>query len=79
MNHEKRILLTGATGYVGGRLIPLLEAKGVPADSINTFFSCLDACDRQRFAPSGADAEEMNAFVGRAEEAMSQLDGSLSA
>lgn len=29
MNHsEKRILLTGATGYVGGRLLPLLEARG---------------------------------------------------
>lgn len=25
-----RILLTGATGYVGGRLLPLLERKGLP-------------------------------------------------
>ncbi|HEU4723902.1 MAG TPA: NAD-dependent epimerase/dehydratase family protein, partial [Candidatus Eisenbacteria bacterium] len=23
------VLLTGATGYVGGRLLPLLEARGV--------------------------------------------------
>ena len=25
MHSEKRVLLTGATGYVGGRLLPLLE------------------------------------------------------
>jgi uncharacterized protein YbjT (DUF2867 family) len=24
----KRILLTGATGYVGGRLLPLLQSRG---------------------------------------------------
>jgi uncharacterized protein YbjT (DUF2867 family) len=24
------ILLTGATGYVGGRLLPLLERRGLP-------------------------------------------------
>lgn len=27
---SNRILLTGATGYVGGRLLPLLEARGFP-------------------------------------------------
>ncbi len=27
---QKRILLTGATGYVGGRLLPLLQAQGRP-------------------------------------------------
>jgi nucleoside-diphosphate-sugar epimerase len=26
---EKRVLLTGASGYVGGRLIPLLEKQPV--------------------------------------------------
>jgi uncharacterized protein YbjT (DUF2867 family) len=28
MNHPSRVLLTGATGYVGGRLLPLLVADG---------------------------------------------------
>jgi len=28
MNHLGHILLTGATGYVGGRLLPLLVADG---------------------------------------------------
>ena len=28
-NQHQRVLLTGATGYVGGRLLPLLEAEGV--------------------------------------------------
>ena len=30
MNREQLILLTGATGYVGGRLLPLLEQRGSP-------------------------------------------------
>ncbi len=30
MNSEPRILLTGATGYVGGRLLRLFEAEGLP-------------------------------------------------
>ena len=29
MNASPRVLLTGATGYVGGRLLPLLESRGV--------------------------------------------------
>ena len=29
MNSERLILLTGATGYVGGRLLPLLEQRGL--------------------------------------------------
>lgn len=28
-NHNTRVLLTGATGYIGGRLLPRLEARGV--------------------------------------------------
>lgn len=30
MSDERRVLLTGATGYVGGRLLPALRAAGVP-------------------------------------------------
>ena len=26
---KQRVLLTGASGYVGGRLLPLLEARGL--------------------------------------------------
>ncbi|MCP4191342.1 MAG: SDR family oxidoreductase [Planctomycetaceae bacterium] len=29
MGESRRVLLTGASGYVGGRLLPLLEARGV--------------------------------------------------
>ena len=29
MNRARRILLTGATGYVGGRLLPMLEQQGL--------------------------------------------------
>jgi len=30
-NHSPPILLTGGTGYVGGRLLPLLEQRGLRA------------------------------------------------
>ena len=30
MNTDKRVLMTGGTGYVGGRLIKLLEQTGLP-------------------------------------------------
>ena len=30
VSENKVILLTGATGYVGGRLLPLLERRGLP-------------------------------------------------
>lgn len=34
MKHPKKILVTGATGYVGGRLIPLLLASGYPVKAM---------------------------------------------
>ena len=30
MSHSEKILLTGATGYVGGRLLARLESLGLP-------------------------------------------------
>ena len=33
-NSDRRVLLTGASGYVGGRLLPQLEALGVPVRCI---------------------------------------------
>jgi uncharacterized protein YbjT (DUF2867 family) len=38
----KKILLTGTTGYIGGRLLPLLEAKGVPVRCLTRRASSLE-------------------------------------
>lgn len=38
----KKILLTGTTGYIGGRLLPILEAKGVPVRCLTRRAASLD-------------------------------------
>jgi len=34
MTHSKLILVTGATGYIGGRLVPKLLEKGYRVESL---------------------------------------------
>ncbi len=40
---KQRILLTGATGYIGGRLLPLLKAQGYPVRCLTRRASSLDS------------------------------------
>ena len=45
-SHRPSILLTGATGYVGGRLLHLLEARGLPVRCLSRRpESLVDACN----------------------------------
>jgi hypothetical protein len=50
-----------------------LASRGVPQAAIDEYLGCIDMCDRQRFAPSEANRDEMKAFLKRAERAMSEL------
>jgi hypothetical protein len=51
-----------------------LAERGVSDEVTRAYFDCLGVCDRQRFAPSGMDAAEMQAFLARAEQVMTDLD-----
>ncbi len=43
VNEKPRILLTGATGYIGGRLLPLLEELGYPVRCLTRRASSLES------------------------------------
>lgn len=54
----------------------LLE-RGVPETVADQYLGCLEACDRQRFAPTSPDAAAMEEMLGRAGQAMTDLDQAL--
>ncbi len=53
--------------------------RGVSAETLARLFACLDDCDRQRFAPAGADREPPERVLDRAAAIMSDLARELSA
>jgi hypothetical protein len=60
-----------------GELRVRLAGRGVSTESASDFLACLEQCDRQRFAPAGAEIEERIQFLERAGAAMTMLDGAL--
>ncbi len=57
----------------------LAARRGASAETLARLFDCLDDCDRQRFAPSGADREPPEKVLERAAEIMGDLTRELSA
>ena len=55
MSHAKRILLTGATGYVGGRLLSLLQQHAHPVRCLVRRPECLELRKDQRTEIVGGD------------------------
>ncbi|MEO8270650.1 MAG: NAD(P)H-binding protein, partial [Aureliella sp.] len=45
---KQKILLTGATGYIGGRLLPILEKFGYPVRCLTRRASSFDGSDDKR-------------------------------
>ena len=64
---------TSAAGIIRDELRPALAARGARAAAVEEFLAVLEACDRQRFAPVGAEIEERRAFLARAEAVLSAL------
>lgn len=64
-------------GLVTRDLRQLLSQRGVPAETIDRLVDCLATCDRQRFSPAGAEADQMGAFLRSAENLMADLDKEL--
>jgi hypothetical protein len=54
-----------------------LVKRGASTEAASDFLACLEQCDRQRFAPVGAELEERVQFLARAGAAMTTLDGEL--
>lgn len=61
-------------GYIRDEAIGALRERGVDAAVIDEYFACVDVCARMRFAPGGADRDEMQRFLDRAAQAMSALE-----
>lgn len=51
-----------------------LASGGVDDGTVIELKTCLDHCDRQRFAPPGSDPEEKTRFLDRAADLMTTLD-----
>jgi len=51
-----------------------LRTVGVPEATVSEVRSCLEHCDRQRFAPPGTDPEEKTRFLGRVGEVMTAVE-----
>ena len=64
---------TSAAGIIRDELRPALAGRGARDATVDQFLEVLDACDRQRFAPVGAEIEERRAFLARAESVLSAL------
>ncbi len=58
-----------------GEMASNLQVRGVSSETAAAFVEVLEKCDRQRFAPVGADAEKREQFVERAAAVMTDLHG----
>jgi hypothetical protein len=61
-------------GLQTDQLPTLLAGRGVDEATVRETMSCLEHCDRQRFAPPSHDAGEEARFLERASALMSTLD-----
>ncbi|HZI95126.1 MAG TPA: BatD family protein [Patescibacteria group bacterium] len=77
------------SGYIGDKLDlspsglthqtidTLLEARGVGEGARGELQRCLEACDYARFAPVAPGLPEMRELLGRAEQLLARLEGSI--
>ena len=66
-------------GMVREEASRIAARRGVSAETLASLFACLDDCDRQRFAPAGADREPPERVLDRAAAIMGDLARELSA
>ncbi len=65
-------------GLIGEEARAKLAARGVSDGTVSEYFACLEVCDRQRFAPADSTLEEMDAFLARTAQAMTNLNEEMS-
>ena len=54
-----------------------LAGRGASTEATSDLLECLERCDRQRFAPVGADVEERVQFLEQAGGVMTALEGEI--
>ena len=54
-----------------------LGGRGGSDEVATEYLTCIEHCDRQRFAPSGGGTEAHEKFMGRTEAAMTSLNAEL--
>jgi hypothetical protein len=64
-------------GMQAGELEARLKGRGVEDATVRELMTCLDRCDRERFAPPSGDAAEEGRFLAQASELMSTLDAAI--
>lgn len=64
---------TSAAGIIRDELRAGLARRGAADATIEEYLEVLGTCDRQRFAPTGAEVEERRAFLRRAEAVLAAL------
>lgn len=62
-----------AAGMIRDEVRDRLAVPGVDTEAAEPYLECLEECDRQRFAPPTASAEERARFLGRVEAAMAAM------
>ena len=62
-----------AAGMIRNEVRDRLAVLGVDTEAAEPYLECLEECDRQRFAPPTASAEERARFLGRVEAAMAAM------
>ena len=62
-----------AAGMIRDEVRDRLTVLGVATEAAEPCLECLEECDRQRFAPPTASAEERALFLGRVEAAMAAM------
>ena len=71
-------LNVSAASLVREEIARSAAARGVSADTLERLFACLDHCDRQCFAPTGAERESPEVALERAASLMAEFDRELS-
>lgn len=62
-----------AAGMIRDEVRDRLAARNVATEAAEPCLECLEECDRQRFAPPTASAEERARFLGQVESAMAAM------
>ena len=78
MEYQGDKLNIAEAGMITEAVQKILRERGVPEETIQSYFDCLTTCDMKRFSPTGASEDEMREFFKKAEREIVRLDREIS-